>query len=209
MIRNLFALLLIGLIGSVVAQEKPTSRPAEPTSRPVQPKDRKLGLAKPIVFEPDREVYGAKLKGLDAVPLPKVVAERATFSGKNIQLRGRITSVCPKKGCWMTVVDGKETVRVKFRDYAFFVPLDAAGRDVTVEGTIEVKVETEAERRHYAEDAGQSPEQIAKITGDQTTLSVMADAVQIGTFPPAKVKPAPKAHDHDHDHDRGAEPKKD
>lgn len=177
------ACLLVTLFvaGAAVAQ-KPTSRPVKSAE------GRKLGLAKPLVFEKDREVYGAPLKGLKHVPLSKVSKESKKWNGKKIQIRGNITGVCPKKGCWMMVKDGKDTVRVKFTDYSFFVPLDCTRQFATAEGTVTVRVETEAERRHYAEDAGASPEEIAKIKGDKTILSFVADAVQIGK-PPKTKKP--------------------
>ena len=123
-----------------------------------------------------------------------ILAEPATWKGQRVRVEGTVTDVCPKKGCWMMVKDGKESVRVKFTDYSFFVPLDCARQFATAEGTVTVRVETEAERRHYAEDAGATPEEIAKIKGDKTILSFMADAVQIGK-PPATKKPkggAPK-----------------
>jgi hypothetical protein len=86
----------------------------------------------------------------------------------------------------MKLKDGDNEVRVSFTGYKFFVPLDVEGRDVAVEGKVQVKTETEAERRHYAQDAGKSPEEIAKIVGDATTVSFVADAVHIGKLPPAK-----------------------
>jgi len=175
-----FLLALAFIAGTAVAQ-KPASRPVKSA------KGRKLGLAKPLVFEKDREVYGAPLKGLKHIPLGKVTKKSKTWNGKKVQIRGRITGVCPKKGCWMMVQDGEQTVRVKFTDYSFFVPLDCTKQFATAEGTVTVRVESEAERRHYAEDAGASPEEIAKIKGDKTILSFMADAVQIGK-PPAPKK---------------------
>ena len=162
----------------VVAQTPDADKPAA---------KRKMGLAKPLVFEKDKEVYGAALEGKRHLRLKRISKGRDKWNGKKVQIRGDITSVCPKKGCWMMVRDGKQNIRVKFTDYAFFVPLDAANRKVTAEGTVTVKVETEAERRHYAEDAGKSKEEIEKIKGDKVVLSFLADAVQIGT-PPAKKK---------------------
>jgi hypothetical protein len=158
------------------------------TSRPtkVKVKGRKMGLAKPLVFEGGKEVYGAHLAGKPYVALKTVAKESKKWNGKKVQLRGKVTAVCSKKGCWMKLKEGDEEVRVKFTGYSFFVPLDSAGQDVAVEGTVVVKIEKEAERRHYAEDAGKSPEEIAKIKGDKTTVSFMADAVQMGKLPPLK-----------------------
>ena len=101
------------------------------------------------------------------------------FAGKPVRVRGEIASVCQKRGCWMRLRDGAHEARICFRDYAFFVPLDIAGRTAVVEGVATVTVTTEAMRRHYAEDAGKSPAEVAAIVGDETSLQVMADAVEV------------------------------
>lgn len=178
--RHVISLALLAALTLPAVAQKPTTPPGKPSA------DRKMGLAKPLVFEKDKEVYGAPLKGLKPVKLKRISKNRDKFNGKKVQIRGEIASVCPKKGCWMMVKDGKDTVRVRFTDYSFFVPLDCATQKVTAEGVVTVKVETEAERRHYAEDAGKSKEEIQKIKGDKITLSFTADAVQIGTPPPTK-----------------------
>lgn len=143
------------------------------------PPPRRLGEARPLAMEPHREVYGARPRGGDAVPLAEVARAPKAFADKPVRVRGVINSVCQKRGCWMILQDGGHDVRIRFRDYAFFVPLDVAGREAVVEGTAEVKVTTEAMRRHYAEDAGKPPAEVAKIVGDETSLLLLADAVEI------------------------------
>ena len=147
--------------------------------------ERRFGLAKPIKLSAESEVYGAELKALALVNLKDVVAAPAAWKGRTVQLRGVIDSVCAKKGCWMMLGSAEQRVRVGFKDYSFFVPFDVAGKDVAVEGVIDVRVETEAERRHYAQDAKKSAEEIAAIKGDRTVISFIADAVQLGKLPAA------------------------
>lgn len=183
MLTRTFALLLVVLVVAPLHAQKPGEKPkARPSAA-----GRKMGLAKPIVFKKDYEVYGSKLKAKKLVSLGKIAKGRKKWDGKNVQVRGKITGVCPKKGCWMMVQDGQEKLRVRFTDYSFFVPLDCTGREVTTEGRVTVRIETEAERRHYAEDAGKSKAEIEKIKGDKAILSFEADAVRIGK-PPAKPK---------------------
>lgn len=174
------------LLSSFVAAQDPKPAPVETTV----PAERKMGLAKPLVLEADREVYGAELAGKPVVPLADVVKDPKAWNGKNVQVRGKIDGVCTKKGCWLALKDGTHKMRVGFTGYKFFVPFDVSDRDVAVEGTINVKVESEAERRHYAQDAGKSPAEIAKIVGDEVVLSFTADAVQIGKLPPLPKKDA-------------------
>jgi Domain of unknown function (DUF4920) len=70
-----------------------------------------------------------------------------------------------------------EKLLVKFKDYAFFVPKDIAGREVMVEGKAYKEVTSVEELRHYAEDAGKSAEEIAKITEPVTEKKFMASGV--------------------------------
>ncbi|WP_299778928.1 DUF4920 domain-containing protein [uncultured Formosa sp.] len=95
----------------------------------------------------------------------------------NSKLKGKIIEVCPKKGCWMTLdVDGEKPVMVKFKDYAFFMPLKAKG-DVVVNGIAFVTETPVEELRHYAEDAGKSAEEIAAITVPKLEYRFEADGV--------------------------------
>jgi hypothetical protein len=80
----------------------------------------------------------------------------------------KVDDVCQKKGCWMNVysADGSEaeSMFVQFHDYGFFMPLDLDGGLIVMEGYAYRDWTSVAELQHYAEDAGQSPEEIAAIT---------------------------------------------
>lgn len=98
----------------------------------------------------------------------------------NVQFASNIKSVCKKKGCWMKMeLAGDDKSFVKFKDYAFFVPLNADNSEAIVNGKAFVDVETVEELRHYAKDAGKSKEEIAKITKPETTYAFLADGVYI------------------------------
>jgi hypothetical protein len=75
------------------------------------------------------------------------------------------------------VASSDESLFVKFKDYAFFVPKDIAGREVLVEGVAFTEETSIEELRHYAEDAGKSEEEIAKITEPVTEKKFMASGV--------------------------------
>jgi len=96
------------------------------------------------------------------------------------QLSGKITEVCQAKGCWMKVAltNGSE-VFVKFKDYGFFVPTDAAGNTVVMQGNASLETLSVASQRHYAKDKGASKEELAKIVKPQQTLKFIADGVAI------------------------------
>lgn len=90
-----------------------------------------------------------------------------------------VNAVCQAKGCWMKLDLGETESMVKFKDYAFFVPMNIAGEEVIVEGKAYVNEMSVAEQQHYAEDAGKSEEEIAQITEPKRTLSFMADGVLV------------------------------
>ena len=184
------AALSFFVCATVAIAQQPEAKPvAKPEAKPTAPAPaaeskpvaRRLGLAKPIVMEKDREVYGSEVTMKDSVTIADVIKDPKAFEGKKVKLTAEIAGVCQKKGCWMTVKNGEKTEMVKFKDYKFFVPLDVEGRFATVEAVPQVKVVTEAMRRHYAEDAGKSKEEIMKITGDETQVIFMAEAVELRT----------------------------
>ena len=93
------------------------------------------------------------------------------------KVAGEVTNVCAMKGCWMTMnVDGQEMM-VRFKDYGFFVPKDAAGKTAVVQGQAKMDTVDVATLRHYAEDAGQSEEEVNAITEPEVKLSFEADGV--------------------------------
>ena len=71
-------------------------------------------------------------------------------------------------------------MKVRFKDYGFFVPTKGLeGRQAVLQGYA-VKEKTDvATLRHYAEDAGKSKEEIEKITAPEESLSFEADGVLI------------------------------
>ena len=127
--------------------------------------------------------FGKKITKDGALTKEQVTAKYEKLKkGDTIQVKfnSKIIDVCSKKGCWMNLelAKGKDAF-VKFKDYAFFMPLNSAGSDVIVSGKAYVSVETVEELRHYAKDAGKSKEEIEKITKPETSYSFMADGVLI------------------------------
>lgn len=119
---------------------------------------------------------GAAFTLADQVTLDDIAKDPAAYAGKTVKVTGKIGSVCKKKGCWMTLNGQTNTAvaRITFKDYGFFVPLDAEGKLATLEGVVEAKVLSEAERTHLAEDAKKPVEEIPAAE-----LRVVASAVEI------------------------------
>ena len=103
-------------------------------------------------------------------------------SVKNVILTAKVSDVCQAKGCWMNLVDpvtgdSLNTLFVQFQDYGFFMPKDIAGREVVIEGVAYTEETSVEDQRHYAEDAGQSAEEIAAITTPVKEKKFMATGV--------------------------------
>ncbi len=119
--------------------------------------------------------YGAEGKDKG----PTVALGMISGDESNVIVEGAIVDVCPKKGCWMRVTDGEQELFVRFQDYGFFVPMNAAGHGVVMHGTSVAQVASVEELRHYAQDAGKSAQEIAAITEPETRVTFFADAVYI------------------------------
>ena len=97
-----------------------------------------------------------------------------------MQLKGEIVEVCQSKGCWMKVdLTEDKQVFVRFKDYGFFVPKDAAEKTTILNGIAFVEEMSVEDQRHYAEDKGASESEIAKITEPKKTLRFEAAGVLI------------------------------
>lgn len=124
--------------------------------------------------------FGKKITEENAQPASVVDRMLTTKDTVNVKIQGKITSVCQKKGCWMMMetVDGN-TMRVRFKDYEFFVPKDCAGKTAIIEGIAFNDVTSVAELKHYAEDANKSKEEIEKITQPEKKPAFEAEGVII------------------------------
>ena len=96
------------------------------------------------------------------------------------QLSGEIREVCQAKGCWMKVeIAPQEEVFVRFKDYGFFVPKDAADKKVFMQGVAFLEEMSVDDQRHYAKDSGASEEEINQIKEPKRILRFEAEGVLI------------------------------
>lgn len=121
--------------------------------------------------------YGKTFELPETSPLGKVASGAGDGQELTVRVTGTIDKVCQKKGCWMVVKDGDFEARVIMKDAAFTVPLDSTGKPAQVEGTLKVRVYTEAQAKHLAEDGGQDP---AAVKGEKKEFLLTATAVEIG-----------------------------
>lgn len=127
------------------------------------------------------EVFGDTTMTLEnAISGKELLAQLETSDSVQTKVEAEIVEICQKKGCWMDIkLSDDKNVTVRFKDYGFFVPMDAAGKTAIIEGYAKRKIESVEWLQHKAEDAGKSPEEIAAITNPDTTFSITASGVII------------------------------
>lgn len=128
----------------------------------------------------ETNIFGEAITVDGAVTVEELLAMMVDSDSVNAKVMATATDVCAKKGCWMKVAlpDSSE-MRITFKDYGFFVPKDIAGKQVIFEGYAKLDVTSVDDLRHFAEDAGKTPEEIAAITEDEKAIVFEATGVVI------------------------------
>lgn len=124
--------------------------------------------------------FGEGVKKGNVFTAAEVDAKLGAETKKDMKVTGVVTLVCQKKGCFMNLaMPNGETMFVNFKDYAFFMPKDIAGKTVVLDGFAERKETSVEDLKHFAEDAKKSPEEIAKITKSKKEIVFEAKGVVI------------------------------
>lgn len=143
------------ILCSLSATSSLAAEPAAPVG-----KAPAAATAKPETTESVPEVLlrGEPLKGATAVTFEALMKDPSAHDGKTVQLEAGVRKACSKKGCWMELAEGEGAgIRVKFKDYGFFVPLDSEGSRAKVEGEIKVAELSEGTARHYEKEGATIP----------------------------------------------------
>ncbi len=124
--------------------------------------------------------FGARPTADGAIPANTLAAKMKDIDSLAVKVTGAVTNVCQRKGCWlqMDIGEGK-TMRVRFKDYAFFVPKNITGKTVVLDGHAYNSITSVAQLRHYAQDAGLSKAEINRITEPQVDVVYEARGVLI------------------------------
>jgi hypothetical protein len=124
--------------------------------------------------------FGEEVKPGDVKPAAKMETAMGNKTTADMKIQGKVVDVCKKKGCWMTLeMPNGEPMRVTFKDYAFFMPMDIVGKNVVLDGLAKKQTISVETLRHYAEDAKKTPEEVAKITDPKKELAFEAIGVVI------------------------------
>jgi len=126
------------------------------------------------------KTYGAAVTAEGARPIAELKQVLGGKDSAQVKLIGTADAVCQAKGCWLTMKtpEGRE-MRVRFKDYAFFVPKDISGKTVVINGWAHREEVPVADLQHYAKDAGKSAQEVAAISKAEEQLNFEADGVLV------------------------------
>lgn len=131
------------------------------------------------------DVYGggvasnAESKAISVDKLSKKL-KKSDKKVENVAVKGKVTDVCDKKGCWLTIqTEDNSQFFVKMKDYGFFVPTALKGKNVVLEGSAERKVTSVDEQKHYAEDAKKPQSEIDSITTPKEEIRFVANGIKV------------------------------
>lgn len=134
--------------------------------------------AKPVYSDKPGH-YGEEITEKGAISVATLNEKLGEYGSGAVKVKGEVNEVCVVKGCWMTIKNGDKDMRVTFKDYGFFVPKDISGKTAIIEGIAKIDTTSVEMLRHFAEDAGESAEEVAKITEPEVALSFEATGVII------------------------------
>ena len=122
--------------------------------------------------------YGAKITADSAIAFSDLKAAMGDKKELAVKLTGEVEAVCQKKGCWMNIKGANgESMRVTFKDYAFFMPMDCSGKTAIVDGVAKIEVTSIADLKEFAKDDNQTKEAIAAIKEPKIELVFEASGV--------------------------------
>lgn len=138
-------------------------------------------IAGSTLLAQEHDSFGEQINAEDVISYEDLISALDEQDSVQTKIKANIENVCQMKGCWMNVygTDKDNQIHVKFKDYGFFVPKDAGGREVIMEGVAYRTVTPVEELQHYAQDAGKSDEEIAKITEPKEEIRFVASGVLI------------------------------
>lgn len=171
-------LVAVAFSSSVLAGEQATPRPGKSQEMDCDHPTPSEGSASAKLGPRGTTVRGQKIDQAPNVRLADLIRSPEHHDGKAIVVEGKVRRACERMGCWMELADGDQApgVRVTFKDYGFFVPLDSAGARAKVAGTVKVVKLSDAAAAHYESEGGQ----VAKPSkGERREVQLVATGVEL------------------------------
>lgn len=117
---------------------------------------------------PAATTFGQPITVTENTALGAIVQHPSQFSGHTVRTEGVVTAVCQARGCWMQIGDADQRVHVRMHGHSFFIPRNASGRRVRVQGTVE-----------GGNPNGHCEQEAAEATGQQAAARLELDATGV------------------------------
>jgi hypothetical protein len=119
-------------------------------------------------------------KETKAISLATVLENPESYTKEAVVVEGMIAASCTRQGCWMQLAPSEAkdaaSVRVTFKDYGFFIPLEAKGMKARAEGVAVVNTLSKADADHLEEEGAKL---IRREDGTALEVSFVANGVEL------------------------------
>ena len=135
--------------------------------------------------EANMEQFGEAPTLAETTPIGDIIADPKAYVGKTVKIEGRITDVCPMKGCWIEVEDpdGTEHLKVKVEDDVIVFTPDTKGKRTIAEGKVyEINLDKEqaiSYLQHLAEEKGE-PFDSTSVDGPMVIYQIQGTGAMVG-----------------------------
>ena len=173
-----FVLVAVAFSTSALAGEQATPQSAKSQEMECDHPMPSEGGASAKLGPRGATVRGQKIDQAPNVKLADLIRSPEGHDGKAVVVEGKVRRACERMGCWMELADSDQArgVRVTFKDYGFFVPLDSAGARAKVAGTVKVVKLSDAAAAHYESEGGH----VAKPSkGERREVQLVATGVEL------------------------------
>lgn len=184
--KKFLGLMILGLASASISVAQTQPKIDEPKPPVTQEQlDKEKNEKKPSAddktskFDAEGKIKrGAAIGAAKKISLVEAMKNPAKYASQPILVEGVIVRSCKMEGCWMELAPAKDAsaVRIKMKDHAFFVPLDAAGLKAKVEGVMSVKTLSKAEVDHLMNEDGAK---FDKINADGTVTEISFEATGV------------------------------
>lgn len=177
--KKVLGLMILTLASAAIGLAQTQPKIDEPKPPQMEMEKKPSDMDKKAVFDSEGKIKrGAIIGTAKKVSLAEAIKNPGKYSDKAVSVEGVIVRSCKMEGCWMELAPAKEgkSVRVKFKDHAFFIPLDSAGMRAKVEGVFSVKTLSKEEVDHLVNEDGAKFDNINK---DGTVSEVSFEATGI------------------------------
>ena len=113
----------------------------------------------------------------ETTPITQILSDPDAYVDQSVQVKGEVTEVCEKAGCWMKLVDraSGKAIRIKVRDGEIVFPPEAIGKTAIAEGKFQkielTKEQAVAQQKHEAEENGR-PFDPKSVSGPVTLYQI-------------------------------------